>query len=124
MARALTEQLCPRRYYTASAGVIAGQRDPFVDAVLGEIGLDIGEHRPIALEDLEDTNFDLAITLSPEAHHRALELTRTQAMEVEYWPMPDPTLALGAREQVMAAYRDLRERLAGHIRDRLARRPS
>jgi protein-tyrosine-phosphatase len=70
------------------------------------------DHRPTAIEDLEDLDFDLAVTLSPQAHHRALELTRTLPMAVEYWPMPDPTLAVGSRGQILDAYRDLRERLA------------
>lgn len=118
MAKILTEKLYPRRFYTASAGVATGERDPFVDAVLAEIGLDLGNHEPRALDDLDDLAFDLAVTLSPEAHHRTLELTRTAAMVVEYWPTPDPTLAAGSREQILAAYRDLRERLAARIRAR------
>jgi protein-tyrosine-phosphatase len=72
------------------------------------------------MEDLADLNFDLAVTLSPEAHHRALELTRTQAIDIEYWPMPDPTLAVGSREQIIGAYRDLRDRLGARLRERLA----
>jgi protein-tyrosine-phosphatase len=124
MARALAEKLFPGRFYTASAGVAAGERDPFVDAVLAEVGLDLGPHRPRVLEDLEDFNFDLAVTLSPEAHHRTLELTRTQALDVEYWPTPDPTLATGSRAQILAAYRDLRERLAARLRDRFPILPS
>jgi protein-tyrosine-phosphatase len=122
MARALTESMFPGRFYTSSAGVLPGDRDPFVDAVLAESGLDLGDHHPTALDELPDLNFDLAITLSPEAHHRALELTRTQAIEVEYWPMPDPTRAIGSREQILAAYRDLRERLSARIREGLAER--
>jgi protein-tyrosine-phosphatase len=122
MARALTESLFPGRFHTASAGVLPGEPDPFVDAVLAEIGLDLGDHHPTALDELTDLNFDLAITLSPQAHHRALELTRTQAIEVEYWPMPDPTLTMGSREQILAAYRDLRGRLAGRIRGRFGGR--
>ena len=119
MARALAESLYPGRFYLESAGVIPGERDPFVDAVLAEIGLGLGEHRPHSIEDLEDLNFDLAVTLSPEAHHRALELTRTRAIAVEYWPMPDPTLAAGSRAQILSAYRELRERLAKRLRTRL-----
>jgi protein-tyrosine-phosphatase len=118
MARAIAQSLFPDRYYTASAGVLPGDRDPFVDAVLAEVGLDLGDHRPKAIEDLEDLNFDLAITLSPEAHHRAIELTRTAAMDVEYWPTPDPTGAVGSREQILDAYRDLRRRLDARIRAR------
>ena len=106
--------------YIASGGVAPGKRDPFVDAVLAEASLQLNAHNPQALEDLEDLNFDLAITLSPEAHHKALELTRTHAIDVEYWPMPDPTLVTGTRDQIMAAYRDLRDRLDERIRARLA----
>jgi protein-tyrosine-phosphatase len=119
MAEAIAESLFPGRFFTASAGVLPGDRDPFVDASLAEIGLDLGDHQPTALDDLPDLNFDLAVTLSPEAHHRALELTRTQAIDVEYWPMPDPTRAMGSREQILAAYRDLRERLGARIKQRL-----
>jgi len=119
MARAIADQLFPGCFYTQSAGVLPGVRDPFVDAALAEIGLDLGNHRPHSLDDLDDLNFDLAVTLSPEAHHRTLELTRTQAIDVEYWSTADPTLATGSREQILAAYRDLRERLATRIRARL-----
>ena len=102
--------------YVASGGVVAGERDPFVDAVLAEQGMSVGAHKPQALEDLADLNFDLAVTLSPEAHHKVLELTRTHAIDVQYWPMPDPTLVGGKREQIMTAYRDLRDRLVERIR--------
>jgi protein-tyrosine-phosphatase len=118
MAAALAKQLFPGRLYVQSAGIAPGERDPFVDAVLTEVGLDLGAHRPRALEDLEDMSFDLAVTLSPEAHHRTLELTRTQALDVEYWPTADPTLATGSRAQILSAYRELRERLAARIRSR------
>jgi protein-tyrosine-phosphatase len=119
MARTLTESLFPAKFFTASAGVTAGERDPFVDAVLAEIGLSLGNHRPRSFEELEDLNFDLAVTLSPEAHHRMLELTRTSAIAVEYWPTLDPTLATGSREQILSAYRGVRDRLAARIRHRL-----
>lgn len=119
MARAITDHLFRGSFYTQSAGVLPGDRDPFVDATLAEIGLSLGNHRPHSLADLEDLNFDLAITLAPEAHHRTLELTRTQAIDVEYWPTADPTLATGSREQILAAYRELRDRLRARIETRL-----
>jgi protein-tyrosine-phosphatase len=117
IARALTESLYPD-FHTASAGVNPGDRDPFVDAVLAEIGLDLGDHEPTALEALGDLDFDLLITLSPEAHHRALELTREREIAVEYWPTPDPTKAFGSREQILSAYRELRGFLAARLRGR------
>jgi protein-tyrosine-phosphatase len=122
MAHALTQRLLAGRLYSASAGVNPGERDPFVDAVLLEIGAGLGEHRPRGLDSLDDLAFDLAVTLAPEAHHRMLELTRIAAIEVEYWPMPDPSAAEGSREQILGAYRALRDRLAAHIAEKLAPR--
>ena len=115
MAEALARQMLPPTVFVASAGVRGGERDPFVDAVLAEEGLSIGERHPRMMDDLDDAYFDLIVTLAPEAHHAALEFTRSMAVEVEYWPMPDPTTATGTREQILAAYRDVRERLKARI---------
>ena len=86
-----------------------------------EIGIDVTQHTPHTLADLHDTSFDLIITLSPEAHHKALELTRTMAADVEYWPTPDPTGMEGNREQKLAAYREVCDGLSMRIRRRFAR---
>ncbi|WP_084018304.1 low molecular weight phosphatase family protein [Mesorhizobium sp. LNHC221B00] len=115
MAEQLARRMLPATIFVASAGVRAGERDPFVDAVLAEDGLTLGERHPRTLDELEDDYFDLIVTLAPEAHHAALELTRSLAVEVEYWPTPDPTGASGTREQIMASYRDVRERLKARI---------
>jgi protein-tyrosine-phosphatase len=91
-----------------------------------EVGIDIGAHRPLTfeeLDDLEGLNFDLIVTLSPEAHHKALELTRTLAADVEYWPTADPTAVEGSREQRLNAYRDVRDQLLRRIRERFSPRP-
>ena len=120
MAEALARTVLPRSVFLASAGVRDGERDPFVDAVLDEKGLSLGERRPRRLDDLDDAYFDLIVTLAPEAHHAALELTRAQAVEVEYWPTADPTTVTGARDQILAAYRDVRDRLETRIRQRFA----
>lgn len=118
MAEQLARKMLPAVTFVASAGVRGGERDPFVDAVLAEEGLSLGERQPRTLDDLEDDYFDLIVTLAPEAHHTALELTRSLAVEVEYWPTPDPTDVGGTREQIMAAYRDVRERLRARINRR------
>jgi protein-tyrosine-phosphatase len=115
MAEQLARRMLPPATFVASAGVHRGERDPFVDAVLAEEGLTLGERQPKAMDDLEDDYFDLIVTLAPEAHHAALELTRSLAVDVEYWPMPDPTGVGGRREQIMASYRDVRERLKTRI---------
>jgi protein-tyrosine-phosphatase len=90
---------------------------------MDEIGLNIGRHKPQTfeeLEDLEGLNFDVIITLTPEAHHRALELTRVLAVEVEYWPTPDPTDTQGNREQRLDAYRAVRDQLFARVKARFA----
>ena len=112
--RRAVAQMFGRAIYVGSAGVRKGELDPFAVAVMAEIGHDISRHKPITfeeLDDLEGLNFDLIITLSPEAHHRALELTRTSAADVEYWPTADPTDAEGSREQRLEAYREVRDQL-------------
>jgi protein-tyrosine-phosphatase len=89
-----------------------------------EVGIDISRHKPATfeeLDDLEGLNFDLVVTLSPPAHHRALELTRTIPAEVEYWPMVDPTGVEGNREQRLNAYREVRDQLTARIRERFGR---
>ncbi|SSC65419.1 low molecular weight phosphatase family protein [Ciceribacter selenitireducens] len=124
MAEAIARTILPAGTYLASAGVRPGERDPFVDAVLDEIGLTLGRRQPQTLDELEDDYFDMVVTLAPEAHHAALELTRSSAVEVVYWPMPDPTVATGTREQILGAYREVRDRLKRLIEERLASRES
>jgi protein-tyrosine-phosphatase len=111
MAEMIARSVLPPGTYVASAGVRPGKRDPFVDAVLAEIGLDLGDRQPQTLDDLEDDYFDLIVTLAPEAHHQALELTRSNAVDVIYWPTPDPTVATGTRERILDAYREVRDML-------------
>lgn len=122
MAEAIARTLLPAGTYLASAGVRPGERDPFVDAVLDEMGLTLGKRQPQTLDELEDDYFDMVVTLAPEAHHAALELTRSSAVEVVYWPMPDPTVATGTREQILGAYREVRDRLKRLIEERLVSR--
>ena len=122
MSEALARHYFGKSIYVQSAGVRKGDLDPFVVSALEEIGIDAQKHKPRTLEELEDwegLNFDLIVTLSPQAHHRALEVTRSLATEVEYWPTPDPTVVLGSRDQMLDADRDLRDGLTDKIRTRL-----
>ena len=126
MAAALLKQMLGGSLYIASAGVRKGELDPFAEAAMEEIGIDMHAHVPITfeeLEDLEGLNFDLIVSLSPEAHHKALELTRTIAAEVEYWPTPDPTVVEGNRGQRLESYRAVRDQLMLRITERFAAPP-
>jgi len=121
MAAALAQQMFGKSIYVGSAGVQKGELDPFAVAVMEEVGIDISRHKPVTFEDVEDLeglNFDLIVTLSPPAHHKALELTRVNAAEVEYWPTFDPTSVEGSREQRLDAYRAVRDDLMAQIRAR------
>ncbi len=123
MAETMAKRLVGRSIYIQSAGVRPGAHDPFVDAVMDELGLDSARHRPRRFEELEDDNFDMIVTLSPEAHHRALEYTRAVAVDVAYWPTADPTVVEGSRDQRLDAYRATREGLQRRLRDLLSWRP-
>jgi protein-tyrosine-phosphatase len=127
MAAGLFRQIMGRKRYVASAGVRKGELDPFAVVVLDELGIDIAKHKPTTFEELDDwegLNFDLIVTLAPEAHHKALELTRTLAADVEYWPTADPTAVEGTRDQRLAAYREVRDQLLARIKERFGSSPS
>jgi protein-tyrosine-phosphatase len=122
MAEAIARHYFGKSIYVQSAGVRKGEADPFAISALDEIGIDAAKHKPRTLEELEEwegLNFDLIVSLSPEAHHAALELTRTIAADVEYWPTPDPTITQGSRDQRLDAYRNVRDGLVYRIRMRL-----
>src|SRR5438874_12185024 len=124
MAASLLRAMFPQSLYVKSAGARKGELDPFAVAVMAELGQDISRHKPMTFEELEDwegLNFDLIITLAPEAHHKALELTHTIAADVEYWPTQDPTTTEGSREQKLQAYREVCESLLMRIRRRFSK---
>jgi protein-tyrosine-phosphatase len=118
MAEALLKFLHGQRVYVQSVGVRPGETDSFAIAALDEIGLDLSRHAPRSFDDLEDDYFDLVISLSPEAQHRAVELTRTSSCEIEFWPTFDVSLVEGNREVRLDAYRALRDDLLERLRQR------
>ncbi|MCH8809179.1 MAG: arsenate reductase ArsC [Proteobacteria bacterium] len=120
MAEGLLKHLLGHRVYVDSAGVRASAIDPFVIEVMEEIGIDMSNHRGKSFENLEDTSYDLIVSLSPEAQHQAVELTRTMACEVEFWNTLDPTIIEGNRETRLEAYRQVRDTLKKRIEARFA----
>jgi protein-tyrosine-phosphatase len=123
IAASIAGQMFGQNLRVGSAGVRKEDPDMFVAAVMDEIGIDLSRHRPKTLEELveyEDFDFDLVISLSPEAHHAALEFTRTHPVEVEYWPTEDPTSVEGNREQRLGAYRAVRDQLSKRIAERFS----
>lgn len=118
MAEGLLKRLHGRRMYVDSVGVRSHEPDPFVVVVMQELGIDLSRHRAKTFDQLDDTSFDVVVTLSPEAQHKAVEMTRTMACEVEYWPTFDPTLVEGSREATLAAYREVRDQLLHRLRRR------
>jgi protein-tyrosine-phosphatase len=118
MAEALLKHYLGKRIYVDSVGVRGQPIDPFAVAVMDELGIDLSKHRPKSFDELEDTSYDLIVSLTPEAQHKAVEMTRAMACEVEYWPTLDPTAIEGSREQKLAAYRQVRDGLAQRIRRR------
>jgi protein-tyrosine-phosphatase len=127
MAEGLLRRMTGTRVFVDSCGLRADPdawADPFVAAVMDEMGVDMSGHRPKTFDELEDDSFDLVISLTPEAHHRAGELARGRSVSLEYWPTFDPTLATGSREQMMGAYREVRDGLEARIRSRFPHSPT
>lgn len=121
MAYAMMKHLFGKFVYVDAAGVRAGELDPMAVEVMEEIGIEIGKYRPKTFEDMEDSSmFDLCVTLSPEAQHRAIDLAHTAAIEIEYWPTHDPTIVEGNREQRLDAYRAVRDSILRRIKERFS----
>lgn len=125
MAEALLKMAHGRSVFVDSVGLKREpgetEVDPFAAAVIDELGGDLHGFKPKVFDDLEDESFDLVISLTPEAQHRAVELARGRAVDIEYWPTMDPTLAEGSREQRLEAYRQVRDELARRIRERFGK---
>ena len=131
MAEALLKRLVGDRIFVDSCGTRTARLeadapegeaiDPFAAAVMAELGCDLSGHAAKTFDDLQDSSFDLIVSLTPEAQHRAVELARDRSVDIEYWPTFDPTLAEGSREQRLEAYRQVRDELAWRIEDRFGR---
>ena len=124
MAEALMRHFHGKQIWVESVGVHKGEPDPMAIVVMDEIGIDISKHRPRSFEEMEDNFFDLVISLSPEAQHHAVEMTRTMSCEVEFWNTLDPSMFEGSREQRLEIYRQVRDQLERHSLKRFPLAPS
>jgi protein-tyrosine-phosphatase len=122
MAEGLMKLIYGRQVYIDSCGLRpTGELDPFAVAVMEEIGADLSRHHAKSFDDLAASAFDLVVSLTPEAQHRAVEMTRGAAVEIDYWPTFDPTLATGPREMVLDSYRGVRDDLRARIIERFGK---
>jgi protein-tyrosine-phosphatase len=118
MAEALAKRLYGQASYIDSVGVRASAVDFFAAAALDELGIDVHRHHAKTFDDVDPSSFDVIVTLSPEAHHQALEFTRGTAAEVEYWPVMDPSVVEGSREMRLSAYRSTRDQILARLKAR------
>ncbi len=116
MAAAIMHHHFGHKVYVASCGIAAGDPDPFVGMIMDEIGIDLKKHRPHSFEDLEDSAFDLLVTLSLEAKTKADDMSRTMAIEIENWSVVDPSQTQGSREQILDAYREVRDDIVKKVK--------
>ncbi len=118
MAEGLLKDLHGTEIYVDSVGVRALEVNGFAIEVMAELGIDITKHKAKTFDDLEDSSFDLVISLSPHAQHKAVELTRFMACEVEFWHTFDPSVIDGSRDVRLDAYRAVRDELKKRILER------
>jgi len=117
IAEALMRKLHPE-IYVASAGIKKGEHDAFAQSVIQEIGVDFNYHNPRKLEDIHDGFFDIIIALTAPARQAVLQKMQGYSVDIEFWPTPDPTIIKGSREQILDAYRQVRETLQNKITER------
>jgi len=124
MAEGIMKKLYGTECYIQSVGVKNDlEIDGFSIAVCAEIGVELSRHRSRSFDEMEEwgddlSSFDLVLALSPASQRRALDLTRFYHLDVEYWPILDPTGLGDSREARLALYRQARDQ----IRDRLIAR--
>ena len=119
MAAALLQRLGQGRMRVESCGLQAGEAvDPFASAVMDEVGLDVAQHQPKTFDDLGGAQFDLVISLTPQAQSRAEALAQASGAALECWPCADPTGEDGSREQRLEAYRQVRRDLERRLTTR------
>ncbi|MCK5445691.1 MAG: arsenate reductase ArsC [Rhodospirillaceae bacterium] len=118
IAEGLLKDLHGTEIYVDSVGVRALEVNGFAIEVMAELGIDITKHKAKTFDDLEDSSFDLVISLSPHAQHKAVELTRFMACEVEFWHTFDPSVIDGSRDVRLDAYRAVRDELKKRILER------
>ena len=119
MAESILKFLHGTRIYVDSVGVRSLDIDGYAISVMDEIGIDVSRHNAKTFDDLEDNYYDLVIPLSPEAQHRAVEMTRVMACDIEFWNTFDPSVIDSEdRERRLEAYRQVRDQLMQRIKDR------
>ena len=118
MAEALAKRLYGQAVYVDSVGVRASEVDGFAVTALDELDIDVHRHHAKTFGDVDPASFELIVSVSPVAHHRALEFSRGTATEVEYWPMPDPSAVEGSREMRLDAYRHTRDQVLARLKAR------
>lgn len=121
MAECLAKSHCGTSVFVDSVGIQANlmEINPFAISVMEELSLELSNHKSKHFHELNDTSFDLVIALNPDAHRKAIELTRVYSTEVEYWSIEDPTTVKGSRENIMTAFREVRDDLSEKIKNRL-----
>jgi protein-tyrosine-phosphatase len=118
IAEGIAKHFYGNRIFFDSAGVRTEDVNGYAIVVMEEIGIDIRGHSAKTIDDLNDSSFDLIITMTPEAQHQAIELTRTLAVDIEYWPTYDPTVVRGSRDEILDGFRKTRDDLLGKIKNR------
>lgn len=107
--------------YVQSVGVRNDlEVDGFCVAVCREIGVEIETHKAKSFDEMEAwgddlSAFDLVVALSPASQRRALELTRFFHLDVEYWPIMDPTGLGESRDAKLDAYRQTRDQIVAKL---------
>tara|TARA_B100001093_G_C26756031_1_gene983429 strand:- start:470 stop:955 length:486 start_codon:yes stop_codon:yes gene_type:complete len=109
IAEAIIKARFPGQIFTDSCGVTPGVQDGFAIAIMSEIDIDLSQHKPKGFADLDCEFFDIIISFSPEAHERAVALTRNIDCDALFWPVDNLAGLQGSREERLRAYRAVRE---------------
>lgn len=121
MAEGLARRFYGDQFYVQSAGVHNDMEiDGFAISVCKEANVSVARHRSRSFDEMKEwgddlSSYDLIIALSPASQRRALELTRYAHIDVEYWPIMDPTGLGETREAKLQSYRNTRDQIVERL---------
>ena len=117
MAEGLMKKFYGSKTYVQSAGVLADKDiDGFSIAVCAELDIELARHKSRSFDEMQKlgdelSSFDLIVALSPASQTEAAKITRFYALQVDYWPIIDPTGIGEGREENLVSYRKARDQI-------------
>jgi arsenate reductase len=114
MAEGLLRHIAGGRFEVCSAGTIPSHVHPRAIEVMAELNIDISAHRSKHVKEFTGQDFDFVISLCGENNCPSFVGRIGSSL---HWPFPDPVGAAGSDEEVLEAFRKVRDAIKTKIEE-------